>query len=479
MNNRRLEIWILIADLAWIALGFLGSDLLRYGTTWSPDERIAIHALLPFMIATSLTWIALSICMQMDGFRGGWRLSAVLSHLFIGMCCTIAVLSVIGYFSRTYVSRLALTYFITLLATGFVGVRCSARALLRLRHDDGDVWRVIILGSGRIAQEVATKIEQHPEMLCKVVGLLFPNQNAEELAGAKFSHAQGSQLSTLDIFDLLRSSRVNEIIVALPHRLTPEIRTLIGRARDMGIETSLVPQSYELYASKPKLISLDGLPLLKLREPGLRWRYVVLKRALDAGLAAVLVIPSFLLLLPIATILLVKKGSGFRWEQRSGQYGTTFRMLRLNVERPVINGSTFERMLERLSITELPQLWNVLRGQMSLVGPRPESPVLSSQYSEWQQRRLRVMPGMTGLAQVHGLREFSSVEQKTRFDLQYVMDPYLLWDISLLLQTVWTLVCRLFLSARTYEVFGLDRRASGQTKGGVLSHAHRTQSSAD
>ena len=478
MNNRRLEIWILLADLAWILLAYWGADLLRYGTTWDPDERIGIHALVPFVVATCLTWITLSVFMQMDGFRGGWRLSAVVSHLLIGTGFVVGVLAVIGYFSRTYVSRLALTFFIALLATGFVVLRCATRSLLRVRYDKGQVWRVLILGSGRIAREVASKIEQHPEMLCKVVGLLFPTQAAEGIAGTRLN-AASSQLSTLDIFGLLRNSRVNEIVVALPQPLTAEIRTLINRARDMGIETSVVPQSYELYAFRPKFLSLDGLPLLKLREPGLRRRYVVLKRAIDLAVSTLFLLPSFVLLSPIVLFLFLKKRAAFRWETRCGQYGASFRMLRLNVQRPVTNGSRFERLLERFSVTELPQLWNVFRGQMSLVGPRPESPALSSQYSEWQQRRLRVMPGMTGLAQVHGLREFSSVEQKTRFDLQYVMDPYLLWDISLLLQTMWTLARRLVVAPRGRDLFDLDWKFKGDLTSGVSSHADRPQPSTD
>ena len=273
---------------------------------------------------------------------------------------------------------------------------------------------------------------------------------------------------------------MDEIVVALDHPLTPEIRTMITRARDLGIQTSLVPQSYELYASTPRLISLDGLPLLQLREPGLRQHYLLLKRALDFVLAALLLVASSVVLLPITAILFLKKGAGLRKESRCGQFGMPFSMLRLNVERPVINGSRFELMLEHLSITELPQLWNVLRGQMSLVGPRPESPMRSSLYSEWQQRRLRVKPGMTGLAQVHGLREDSSSEQKTRFDLQYVMQPYLLWDISLLLQTIWTLTLRMVSVRHTRRLITIDlEREIPEVPPGFVANAHRTQSSAD
>lgn len=474
MNTRRLEIWIWAADLAWILFAFLGADVLRYGTTWTVDERALIHGLVPFPIAAAVTWSALSLFMQMDGFRGGWRASAVFSQLLLGTCCTFAVLTVLGYFTGSYVSRLALAYFMLLLAAGFAGIRFGGRLLIRLWHDGGAVWRVLVIGGGRVAQEVAAKIEQHPETLCKVVGLLFTNNDGEYLLP---SQTPSSQHSTFEVFDLLRDLRVNELIVALPYTPSAEVRKMLGRARDMGIATSLVPQSYELYAHRPKLFSLDGLPLLQLQEPGLRQRYIALKRVLDILVAAVLVIPASVLLTPIALLLLLMKGSAIRRETRVGQYGVSFSMWRLDVQRRVLDRSFFESLLDRFSITELPQLWNVIAGQMSLVGPRPELPAQMQTYTEWQQRRLRVKPGMTGLAQVHGLREYSSSEQKVRFDLQYVMDAHLLWDISLLLQTIWTLATRLF-SRLPRPVYEMDWNSQELSRG-LVSNAHRSQPSAD
>src|SRR5262249_30125667 len=136
------------------------------------------------------------------------------------------------------------------------------------------------------------------------------------------------------------------------------------------------------------------------------------------------------------------KGKAFRWETRYGFQGKPFAMLRLNVDRIACNGSRFEAALREFSLTELPQLWNVLRGNMSLVGPRPESRDRVFRYSEWERQRLTVKPGMTGLAQVQGLREQHSSEEKTRLDLQYLLSCSLWTDLSLLLQTVWTLATR-------------------------------------
>ena len=115
---------------------------------------------------------------------------------------------------------------------------------------------------------------------------------------------------------------------------------------------------------------------------------------------------------------------------------------------------------------------------MSLVGPRPDPTSRLTQYSDWQLRRLKVKPGMTGLAQVHGMRESSSFEQKTRFDLEYVVNPYLLRDISLLLETIWTLLRRETVTpppAGTREYDSEDTRFPVD----VMSNAHRTQPSAD
>jgi len=98
--------------------------------------------------------------------------------------------------------------------------------------------------------------------------------------------------------------------------------------------------------------------------------------------------------------------------------------------------------MQQTSFTELPQVLNVLRGEMSLVGPRPEGPEKVRHYSDWHRQRLSVKPGITGLAQVHGLRDQNSSEDKTRYDLQYVLHRSLFLDISLLLQTIWTLTWR-------------------------------------
>jgi lipopolysaccharide/colanic/teichoic acid biosynthesis glycosyltransferase len=118
-------------------------------------------------------------------------------------------------------------------------------------------------------------------------------------------------------------------------------------------------------------------------------------------------------------------------------------MYRLNSPRREPNLPMYERVMQHLSVTELPQLLNVLRGEMSLVGPRPEVLESVRHYTDWHLQRLNVKPGITGLAQVHGLRDQNALEDKTRYDLQYILHRSLFQDISLVMQTIWTIIRRL------------------------------------
>jgi lipopolysaccharide/colanic/teichoic acid biosynthesis glycosyltransferase len=224
------------------------------------------------------------------------------------------------------------------------------------------------------------------------------------------------------------------------------------------------------------------------------------KRLLDFAIGLVLAVLTMPLVLFCGVILRVSTGRAFRWERRIGWRGAQFSMLRLNVDRHPQGSSSFEQLLCQLSIAELPQFWNVLRGDMSLVGPRPEGPERASHYSAWQQQRLSVKPGMTGLAQVQGLREQHTSEDKTLHDLQYMLCPSLLKDLSLLIETIWTLTLRLIhLPRRSRDDWptpaGATRNSvnpgagaalqsilyspSTQSFPEMLQHAHRTQSGSD
>jgi lipopolysaccharide/colanic/teichoic acid biosynthesis glycosyltransferase len=487
MKPEQLRNWILAADLAWVPVALAAEQALCSGLHCS-QLPLGPSNFLVYVGCTVFAWVLLSENMHLDGFRGGWRLSALISHLLLGAGLLMVLLLAVEIVSERYVGRLTLSVFCLFLLMGFLGIRWLALRRVLRRYQDGQVHRVVILGSDRLASELAAKFNHHPELLCKVIGFLCPGAEAPAARPSRDTPAGPATVSTMEVIGLLRQHNVDELVMA--H--TPasnEILNLVALCRQQAIRVSLVPQPYELYLSRPSLLDLGGLPLLQLGEMGPPASARIGKRLLDLGLGFVLALSSLPVVLVCGAALRFSTGSAFRWERRIGWQGAQFSMLRLNVDHTPQGGSGFERMLWHFSISELPQFWNVLRGDMSLVGPRPEGPERAHCYSAWQQQRLSVKPGMTGLAQVHGLREQHPSEDKTRHDLQYMLHLSLFKDLSLLIETIWTLLLRLVKIPR--------RAPSGTTPGAgtalhsisyspstqpfpeMLQHAHRTQSGSD
>ena len=465
--------FILLADLGWIVVAMVLACLLRHGWVWNAS----VLTFVPHLVASLGLWLLVSFLLEVDGFRGGWSYPAILSQLFVAILGLMVTLLAVAYFQREQAPHLALSYFALLLFVGFLLIRCAVRLHLKSLHRAGAVRRVVVVGSGPIARELAAKIARHPEMLCNVVGFLCP---AEVATGSPFSSPNAIRTRTFGVIDILRGHNVNEIILALPKPSHPEVLDLAARCRNHGIAVSLVPDPYELYLSKTQFLDLDGLPLLRLQD-AVTVSEPTWQRVVDLTVAICLA-PLWVPVVLISSALLkYKKGHAFCRELRCGKHGNPFWMYRLNSERFASNLSRYELFLQHLSVTELPQLWNVLRGEMSLVGPRPESPEKVKHYSNWQRQRLNAKPGITGLAQVHGLRDQHPSEDKTRFDLQYMLNRSPFIDISLLLQTFWTLAGRTFqmrLFNSRPKVREEEHRPNLPFQESLTS-AHSTQSSAD
>jgi lipopolysaccharide/colanic/teichoic acid biosynthesis glycosyltransferase len=443
MKIRNIRYWILIADLVWlfVALG-LAIELRYVGTR--DGIRFTGHFQLYtlMMLVAFVVWTLLYFEMSLDGFKGGWQFPAVLSKAIVAVSLLMVVVLAFAFVTQHNYSRLVLLYFSLLFTLGLVGVRCLIRFLFTSHLRNVADHRCVILGNGPVARELAGKIASHPELPFQIAGFLFPSESDATNGFASSLGTPIASIKTLQVLELLAQEKVQKLIIAMPQPNGAEVRKLIAECRKASIQVYLIPQWYDLYVSKAELVDIDGLPLLSLQERNHAGAKFALKRAMDLLLSAGILFLISPVLLLASLIVYSKKGSAFRSELRCGKDGIPFRMYRLNVERHATNPQRYERLFVRWSLTELPQLWNVLRGDMSLVGPRPESAERLKYYSDWQRQRLKVRGGVTGLAQVHGLREQHSSEDKARFDLQYIFNwsPFL--DLSLILQTVWTLLFR-------------------------------------
>jgi len=446
MRNQRIPFLILVADVLWIPLALYLAYECRHGLGVNlATLRDCFSMFGETGVAAMLIWTFLTLVMKLDGFNGGWSLGAVFADLFIGVFLLLALLLANGYLTRVYESRLVFFYFGTFTLGGFLAVRCFIWHILSSRRFPASLRRIVILGGGRIARELAATIGRHPEMCWQVVGFLCPDSDAHGVVQG--DPGDSPRVRTLDVSGFLAEHRVDGIIIAManPSRQTLD---LVARCQRSGIRVLAVPPAYELYVSRPVLAELDGLPLIALEQYALPAGGQAIRRLTDLVATPLLLAAGIPLLLAAAMILALRKGKAFRRDLRCGKDGVNFWMYRLNVNRDLPVLPAHERLFVELGLTELPQLWNVLRGEMDLVGPRPEPPERVKHYSDWQRQRLKIKPGITGLAQIHGLRDQHSAEQKTHYDLQYILrwSPFL--DFSLVLQTLWILVARMGKTAR-------------------------------
>jgi exopolysaccharide biosynthesis polyprenyl glycosylphosphotransferase len=254
--------------------------------------------------------------------------------------------------------------------------------------------------------------------------------------------------------EIVQREKIDMVVATLAEHETSQLVPLLKMSEGLNVEFLLVPDLIEMMTSRVRLQEIDGLPLLRIKQVPLAGWNGVLKRAFDIFFALVgLIILSPLFLLITITIYFEAKGSIFYKQKRVGLDGHEFDLIKFRSMREDAEKKTgpvwarpgdprvtrVGRLLRRFSLDELPQLWNVLKGEMSLVGPRPERPFFIEQFRDEIPRYLdrhRVKSGMTGWAQVNGLRGQAPIEERTKYDIYYIENWSLAFDVKIILKTI-------------------------------------------
>ena len=343
-----------------------------------------------------------------------------------------------------------------LLAVNSVLLRTLAYAVVRRVRARGWVAHpTLVLGAGRIGGQIATLLIEHPAYGLRPVGfldgnpLLAPDERVVPLLGGQESLAS-----------IIVEFGVRDVIVAFGSAPESQMVDIIRTCDRLEVEIFFVPRLFELHHTSKEMDQVWGLPLVRLRRAAFRsvsWR---LKRFFDviaAGTALLLLSPA---LAAIALAVRLEGGPGVLFRQeRVGLDGRSFELLKFRSLKPVDEAESrtnwnislddrlgpVGRFLRSSSLDELPQLWNILRGDMTVVGPRPERPHFVDTFARTFPRytaRHRVPAGLTGWAQVHGLRGDTSIEDRSRFD-NYYIENWSLWaDVKIVLRTLATVVRR-------------------------------------
>jgi exopolysaccharide biosynthesis polyprenyl glycosylphosphotransferase len=304
---------------------------------------------------------------------------------------------------------------------------------------------VLIVGAGQVAERFADALELNPSYGLHPIGLL------DDCAEDSLSRPVLGGIDQLDT--VLRDHRIDRVVIAFGVNRDPDLVRVIRSCENAEVDMYIIPRFFELgLQAAPRDVDMVwGYPLVRLRRSTMRSSGRMAKRVFDATISALML----LLLAPLYGMLalavrLTSPGPIYFRQRRIGKKGREvevlkFRSMRVNSESDTQwsvddddRVTKIGSIMRKTSLDELPQLWNVLRGDMSLVGPRPERPFFVEQFEQEVPRygdRHRVPVGLTGLAQVSGLRGDTSIEDRAWFDNHYIENWSVSGDLIILART--------------------------------------------
>lgn len=447
--SRFFEHLTLAADLLLIAACWVVAYTVRFDVfpviAKPPFSGYALQ-LVPILVVWGFAFRAF------DLYRPNRLGSRVSEWLDVGKASTLGVLvlvAIMTFVFREYsYSRLVIVLFWaeSIVAVSFS--RAVFRELFRLARRHGFNQRyAIVVGGGEPAAEVLRVLRRRPDVGIRVLGMLSDKRevpdNVRWLGGIE------------DVRGVLDRQQVDIVFIALPHADYSRITAVLHGIGDDPVAIHLVPDVFGLASLRGGVEEFETVPFIHLRESPLYGWNQVLKRAFDlVGGVLALALAAPVMLAIVVALKLTSPGPALYRQERMGVDGRRFRMLKFRTMRVDAEAQTgpvwatpddprrtwLGGFLRRWSLDELPQLLNVLRGEMSLVGPRPERP---SFVEEFRRRvpgymlRHKVKAGITGWAQINGWRGNTSIERRIECDLYYIERWSLAFDLRILIQTIW------------------------------------------
>lgn len=412
----------------------------------------------PFYYMAIMLWVLVALMASLYDPRKNYKAIDEFQTLTITLGVFWLAVAGVLYFSFRDTSRVLILY-----AAGINGVasvlwRAVMRVGFRLQQRllAGET-RVLIVGAGTVGRRVAEMIEAYSWTGLRLVGYL-DDDNQKRLA-------DHSVLGTLDdIQRVVKEQRVNDVVLALPPAAHERLNTVVSRLHELPVNVRIIPDYFSLALYRATVEDFGGIPMINLRDPALNDYQRLVKRMFDLVVGTVITLLALPLMALVAlAIVLDSPGPVIFRQKRVGENGRLFDMFKFR--SMVANAEALQkevtqrdeeghiihkikddprvtrvgRFIRRWSLDELPQFFNVLKGDISLVGPRPEMPWLVDEYAPWQRKRFAVPQGVTGWWQVNG-RSDKAMHLHTDEDLYYIQN-YSLWlDIFILLKTPWAVL---------------------------------------
>jgi len=418
------------------------------------DSEVVPKALYIFF---PLIWVVIFSSLSVYDGRKFLRAADELAALFLSTF--IASISAAGilYFSYRQVSRALFVVFVTSTFLLCLMWRALARIYFRNRPQASIVVRrLAVIGTGPLGQNVARQIQDSVRENLIMAGFIDDGYGSTDktllLGGVE------------DLRVLVANHRITDIVIALPYSAYHQISEIVACLDDQPVGVWIALGFFDLALYRTGIEDFAGIPMLDLRASAIDDYQRMIKRAFDVSISLLALLPALPVMAFCALCVFLEDGAPVLFRQkRVGENGRLFEMLKFRtmiknaeqlqsqVERHDASGNLIHkskddprvtragRLLRRLSLDELPQLFNILGGTMSFVGPRPEMPYLVEKYQPWQRKRFAVPPGLTGWWQVNG-RSDKPMHLHTEDDLYYIQN-YSIWlDLQIIVRTIWVVL---------------------------------------
>ncbi len=423
-------------------------------------EPIPSQVIIPITlyIFFPLIWVVVYSALSIYDGRKYLRAMDEFSMLSLAMLISSVSAAGILYFSYRDISRALFIVFILLVYLGCLVWRILARIYFRTQRTSPDrVRHVLVVGAGTLGQKVRDQLFQSELPNLTFVG--FADDDSGSITGAAPLLGNSNEIRSL-----LKQHEITDVVIALPHSAYHQMGDIVQKMEDMPVQVWVALGFFDLALYNTTIEDFAGIPMLDLRASAIDDYQRMMKRAFDVFFGLVALLLALPLMTFSALVVFLEDGSPVLFRQkRVGENGRLFEMLKLRtmfknaeqfqgqVEKRDAEGNVIHkskndpritkagRFLRRYSLDELPQFINVVRGDMSLVGPRPEMPYLVEKYQPWQRKRFAIPPGITGWWQING-RSDKPMHLHTEDDLYYIQN-YSIWlDVQILLRTIWVVL---------------------------------------
>ena len=443
-NQRLLNQFNVLTDAVAVFLAMLVSYWLRFELFHGVKGMPFNYYVWLGVVAAALTLLVFAVAGLYESFR------AVRFHVEAGRVAVLELLVALIVMAAMFVLRLGETsrwsvaFFYAVATLLLVGKRGALRMILRRYRAMGyNQKRVLLVGHGESAETYLERVTSDKRLGYQVVGYVADQSGWDALPYC------GTYAQLEEVF---QREQPDEVVVALPTEEGQWIGKIINACEKDGTKLSVVPSYVKYMPSNPQFDSVDGLPLINLRRIPLdNLGNAFFKRAVDVVCSLLLIVlTSPLMLIAAIGVKLSSPGPIIFKQERVGKYKKPFYMYKFRSMKVNSSQNTgwsknvddrktwFGSLIRKCSVDELPQFFNVLKGDMSLIGPRPELPFFVEQFKEEIPRYMvkhQVRPGITGWAQVNGFRGDTSITKRIEFDLYYIENWSPAFDLRILLMT--------------------------------------------